>query len=72
MVEVVVEAVWMLGLRPVSSSDGAGYPNGDLVGGLRHRAAGGVGTQRGVVVVEENWTKCQSFSHERSSREVDC
>ena len=51
VVEVLVEVVWMLWLRPVSGSDGAGNPNGDLVGGLRHRAAGGVGTQRGVVVV---------------------
>jgi len=33
------------------SSDGAGYPNGDLVRRLRHRAAGGLGAQRGAVVV---------------------
>jgi len=34
VVGVVVEVVWMLWLRPVSSSDGVGYPNGDLVGGF--------------------------------------
>ena len=35
----------------MSGSDGAGYPNGTLVGGLRHRAACGLGARRGVVAV---------------------
>jgi len=35
----------------MSGSDRAGYPNGDLVWGLRHRAACGPGAQRWAVVV---------------------
>jgi len=53
-VEVVRKGIvgwWVLLLRPVSGSDGAGYPNGALVRGLRNRAAFSLGTQRDVITV---------------------
>jgi len=35
----------------MSGSDGAGYPKGNLVWGLRHRAAWGLDAQQEVIMV---------------------